>query len=161
MGCQSWISARSKSWLLHQSACVSSSRHFVFKGKAESPSIGCSFDSGSRRYYFCVSIRLHSVHRAAACIQLWLIRIYQKRTSVSSAIGLTLETFMIMPIAMGYLLLSGHIQPAGAESGGAWVLLFLPVCLPRCRSYCLLKGRSGCRCIKSVYYNILHRPSPC
>ncbi|MCY8981155.1 EamA family transporter RarD [Bacillus halotolerans] len=48
----------------------------------------------------------------------------KKRTSLSSAIGLTLETFMIMPIALGYLLLSGHIQPAGAESGGAWALLF-------------------------------------
>lgn len=48
----------------------------------------------------------------------------KKRTSLSSAIGLTLETFMIMPIALGYLLLSGHIQPAGAESGGTWMLLF-------------------------------------
>ncbi|PJH94093.1 EamA family transporter RarD [Bacillus sp. SN1] len=48
----------------------------------------------------------------------------KKRTSLSSAIGLTLETFMIMPIALGYLLLSGHIQPVGAESRGAWMLLF-------------------------------------
>ncbi|OLQ45645.1 transporter [Bacillus licheniformis] len=48
----------------------------------------------------------------------------KKRTSLSSAIGLTLETFMIMPIALGYLLLSGHAQPAGAESGETWMLLF-------------------------------------
>lgn len=48
----------------------------------------------------------------------------KKRTSLPSAIGLTLETFMIMPIALGYLLLSGHVQPAGAESGGTWMLLF-------------------------------------
>ncbi|MGG1245570.1 EamA family transporter RarD [Bacillus spizizenii] len=50
----------------------------------------------------------------------------KKRTSLPSAIGLTLETFMIMPIALGYLLVSGHVQPAGAESGGTgtWVLLF-------------------------------------
>ncbi|MBL3646866.1 EamA family transporter RarD [Bacillus vallismortis] len=48
----------------------------------------------------------------------------KKRTSLSSAIGLTLETFMIMPIALGYLLLSGHIHPAGAGSGGTWMLLF-------------------------------------
>lgn len=32
---------------------------------------------------------------------------------------------MIMPIALGYLLFSGHVQPAGAESGGTWLLLFL------------------------------------
>ncbi|MGF7532937.1 EamA family transporter RarD [Bacillus mexicanus] len=48
----------------------------------------------------------------------------KKRTNLPSAIGLTLETLLIMPFALGYLLMSGHVQQTAAESGGMWLLLF-------------------------------------
>lgn len=61
---------------------------------------------------------------------------------------------MIMPIALGYSLLSGHIQPAGAESGGAWVLLFLPVCLPPLPLLLFAEGAKRSAAVSSRYITI-------
>ncbi|WHH56281.1 EamA family transporter RarD [Bacillus paralicheniformis] len=51
----------------------------------------------------------------------------KKRTSLSSAIGLTLETMMVAPVAAIYLLFFSHPEKAQAASGsiGMMVLLFL------------------------------------
>ncbi|MCY8499049.1 EamA family transporter RarD [Bacillus atrophaeus] len=48
----------------------------------------------------------------------------KKRTSLPSAIGLTLETLLITPVALCYLLLGAHQSASGAVSGGTWLLLF-------------------------------------
>lgn len=84
----------------------------------------------------------------------------KKRTSLPSAIGLTLETFMIMPIALGICCSADMFSQRVQKAEGRGCFSFWPVCLRLCRSYCLRKERNGCHCIKSVSYNILRRPLP-
>ncbi len=97
---------------------------FIFKGKTESPAISGRFDCGSRCHHLGVPIRLHSLCCASARIQLWLYGLSKKRTSLPSAIGLTLETFMIMPIALG-ICCSATCSASGCRKRRTWLLLFL------------------------------------
>ncbi|MBT2575319.1 EamA family transporter RarD [Bacillus sp. ISL-51] len=53
-----------------------------------------------------------------------LYGLFKKRTSLSSTIGLTLETLLITPLALIYIGYAAHGSSSGSWSAGTWALLF-------------------------------------
>lgn len=117
-------------------ACISAPWDFILKGKTESPAISGRFDCGSR----CHHRRSNTApFPYVALLLAFSFGLYglSKRTSLPSAIGLTLKHSWLCH-CIGVFAVQRTCSASGCESGGTWLLLFCR-CVAALRSYCCRK----------------------